>query len=143
MAKADTGQTVRVHYRGTLKDGTEFDSSHKRSEPMEFTLGLDPMIPGFERAVTGLEPGQSTQVDIPADEAYGLRNDELVRDFPLNEFPDDLELEEGLLLSADGPDGQRVRFKVISIGEQAATLDGNHPLAGQDLRFEIELLEIL
>lgn len=143
MAKADTGQTVRVHYRGTLKDGTEFDSSHNRAEPLEFTLGLDRMIPGFERAVNGMEPGQSTQVEIPAEEAYGPRNEELVREFPLSEFPDDLELAEGLLLSADGPDGQQVRFKVVSVGEQAATLDGNHPLAGQDLTFEIELLEIL
>ena len=143
MPKADTGQTVRVHYRGTLNDGTEFDSSHRREEPLEFTIGLDRMIPGFEQAVTGLEPGESVKVEIPADEAYGTRSEELVREFARAEFPDHIQLEEGVILSADSPEGQRVRFKVLSVTEEVVVLDGNHPLAGEDLTFEIELVEIL
>jgi len=143
MAKADTGQTVRVHYRGTLNDGTEFDSSLRREEPLEFTIGLDRMIPGFERAVTGLEPGETVQVEIPADEAYGTRSEDLVREFARGEFPAHIELEEGVILSADGPEGQRVSFKVLSVTEEVVILDGNHPLAGEDLTFEIELVEIL
>ena len=143
MTKADTGQTVRVHYRGTLNDGTEFDSSHQREEPLEFTIGLDRMIPGFERAVTGLAPGESVKVEIPADEAYGTRSEDLVREFARGEFPDHIQLEEGVILSADGPEGQRVRFKVLSVTEEVVVLDGNHPLAGEDLTFEIELVEIV
>ena len=143
MAQADTGQTVKVHYKGTLNDGREFDSSHQRGEPLEFTIGLDRMIPGFEAAIIGMAPGESKTVRIPSEEAYGGYQDELVRDFPRGEFPDHIEFEEGLILSADSPDGQRIRFKVLSFSEKVVTLDGNHPLAGEDLTFEIELVEIL
>jgi len=143
MSQADTGQTVRVHYKGTLDDGTEFDSSHRRNEPLEFTLGIDPMIPGFEKAVIGMQPGESKTVKIPAEEAYGGYQDDLVRDFPRGEFPDHIELEEGLVLSADSSDGRQVRFKVLAFNEENVTLDGNHPLAGQNLTFDIELVEIL
>ena len=143
MTQAETGQTVRVHYKGTLNDGRQFDSSRERGEPLEFTLGIDRMIPGFESAVIGMEAGQTKTVRIPAAEAYGDVNEELVRDFPRSEFPDHIELEEGLVLSADSPDGGRVRFKVVAIGDETVTLDGNHPLAGEDLTFDIELVEIL
>lgn len=143
MNQADMGQTVRVHYTGTLNDGSEFDSSHKRGEPLEFTLGLDRMIPGFEKAVVGMAPGETKNVKIPAEEAYGERQEELIRDFPRTEFPPHIELEEGLVLSADAPDGRRVRFKVLSFSDELVTLDGNHPLAGEDLTFEIELVEVV
>lgn len=143
MTQADMGQTVRIHYTGTLSDGREFDSSHRRGEPLEFTLGLDRMIPGFEQAVIGMTPGDSKTVRIPAGDAYGDRQDELVREFPRAEFPAHIELEEGLILSADAPDGRRIRFKVLSFSDDVVLLDGNHPLAGEDLTFEIELVEIV
>ena len=143
MTQADMGQTVRIHYKGTLNDGREFDSSHQRGEPLEFTLGLDRMIPGFEQAVVGMTPGDAKTVQIPAQEAYGERQEDLIRDFPRAEFPAHIELEEGLILSADSPDGRRIRFKVLSFSEEVVTLDGNHPLAGEDLTFEIELVEIV
>lgn len=143
MTQADIGQTVRIHYKGTLDDGREFDSSHQRGEPLEFTLGLDRMIPGFERAVIGMMPGDTKTVKIPAQDAYGDHQDELIREFPRAEFPAHIELEEGLILSADSPDGRRIRFKVLSLTDEVVTLDGNHPLAGEDLTFEIELVEIV
>lgn len=143
MSTADTGQTVKVHYKGTLDDGRQFDSSHQRGEPLEFTLGIDGMIAGFEKAVIGMAPGDTKTVRIEPDEAYGGRQEELIRDFARAEFPDSIELEEGLVLSADTPDGHRVKFTVLSISDETVTLDGNHPLAGEALTFEIELVEIL
>ena len=143
MSQAEIGQTVRVHYKGTLDDGSQFDSSYDRGEPLEFTLGIDSMIPGFRDAVIGMSAGEAKTVRIPADEAYGQHNKDLIRDFPRNEFPPHIELEVGLVLSADSPDGQRIHFKIIALDEEKASLDGNHPLAGQDLTFEIELMEIL
>ena len=143
MSQADTGQTVKVHYKGTLDDGRQFDSSYQRGEPLEFTLGLDSMIAGFTNAIMGMTPGETKTVRIPAQEAYGEHHEELVRDFARHEFPADIDLEEGLVLSADSPDGQRVRFTVVGISEEKVTLDGNHPLAGEALTFEIELVEIL
>jgi len=143
MPQADTGQTVRVHYKGTLDDGTEFDSSHARNEPLEFTIGIDRMIPGFEQAVIGMAPGESKTVEIPAGEAYGDYHEELIRDFPRQEFPAHIELEEGLVLSADSPEGNKVHFKVLSFNDEVVKLDGNHPLAGQNLTFAIELVDIL
>ena len=88
MSAADTGQTVKVHYKGTLDDGRQFDSSHQRGEPLEFTLGIDGMIAGFEKAVIGMAPGETKTVRIAPDEAYGERQDDLVRDFGRAEFPD-------------------------------------------------------
>lgn len=143
MSAADTGQTVKVHYKGTLDDGRQFDSSHQRGEPLEFTLGIDGMIAGFEKAVIGMAPGETKTVRIAPDEAYGERQDDLVRDFGRAEFPDHIELEEGLVLSADTPEGHRVKFTVVSVSDDKVTLDGNHPLAGEALTFEIELVEIL
>ena len=143
MPQADTGQTVKVHYKGTLDDGRQFDSSYQRGEPLEFTLGLDKMIAGFTDAVMGMSPGETKRVRIPAEEAYGEHHEELVRDFARHEFPNDIELVEGLVLSADSPEGDRVRFTVIGLSEDKVTLDGNHPLAGEALTFEIELIEIL
>lgn len=143
MSTADTGQTVRVHYKGSLDDGRQFDSSHQRGEPMEFTLGIDGMIAGFENAVIGMAPGETKTVRIEPDEAYGERQDDLIRDFARAEFPAHIELEEGLVLSADTPEGHRVKFTVISVSDDTVTLDGNHPLAGEALTFEIELVEIL
>ena len=140
---ANQGQTVRVHYTGTLEDQSEFDSSRKRGEPLEFTIGVRQVIPGFEEAVVGMAPGDSKVVNIPAAEAYGEYRQEMVAEFPRSEIGDDIQLEEGLVLSAQGPNGEQLHFSVVSFNDENVTLDGNHPLAGKDLTFDIELVEIL
>ena len=140
---AEQGQTVRVHYTGTLEDQSEFDNSRTRGEPLEFTIGVRQVIPGFEDAVVGMSPGDTKVVNIPAAEAYGEHQQEMIGEFPRTEIGDDIQLEEGLVLSAQGPDGQMLLFSVVSFTEEVVTLDGNHPLAGKDLTFDIELVEIV
>jgi peptidylprolyl isomerase len=140
---AEQGQTVRVHYTGTLEDQSEFDNSRTRGEPLEFTIGVRQVIPGFEDAVVGMSPGDSKVVNIPAAEAYGEHSQEMVGEFSRAEIGPEIQLEEGLVLSAQGPDGQTLHFSVVSFTEEVVTLDGNHPLAGKDLTFDIELVEIL
>jgi peptidylprolyl isomerase len=135
------GSTVRVHYRGTLDDGSEFDSSAGR-EPLEFTLGAGEVIPGFDEAVTGLEVGSSATVTIPACEAYGERNDEAVQEFPLEAFGDQVP-QQGWAVELEAADGSRMAAIIAEVTDEMARLDFNHPLAGQDLTFEIELVEIV
>jgi peptidylprolyl isomerase len=138
MAISD-GQTVLVHYRGTLSDGSEFDSSRGRA-PLQFTVGSGDVIPGFDDAVRGLEVGQSKTVTIPSDQAYGPRADEAVQEFPREAFPQDPEV--GWMVELQADDGQRVPATVTEVGDQVVTLDFNHPLAGEDLTFEIELVSL-
>ena len=140
---AEQGQTVRVHYTGTLEDNSEFDSSRNSGEPLEFTIGVRQVIPGFEDAVVGMAPGDSKVVNIPAAEAYGEHQQEMVGELPRTEIGDDIQLEEGMVLTAQGPDGKTLHFSVVSFTEEMVTLDANHPLAGKDLTFDIELVEIL
>jgi peptidylprolyl isomerase len=135
-----SGDTVRVNYRGTLSDGTEFDSSEGR-EPLEFVVGSGQVIPGFDSAVLGLEPGDSTTVTIPAAEAYGEHDDEGLQQFPPEAFPSRPEV--GWTLELSGPDDQRIPAVVAEVTDTFVTLDFNHPLAGQDLTFEIELVEMV
>jgi FKBP-type peptidyl-prolyl cis-trans isomerase 2 len=137
---AKSGDTVRVNYRGTLSDGAEFDSSEGR-EPLEFEVGSGSVIKGFDDAVSGLEPGESITVTIPAVDAYGERLTEGIQLFPLSEFPQPPEV--GWAIELSGPEGQRIPGMIIEVGDEYATLDLNHPLAGQDLTFEIELVEIV
>jgi peptidylprolyl isomerase len=141
MSQAKSGDTVKVHYTGTLDDGTQFDSS-QGGEPLEITLGSGNIIPGFENAVLGMSAGDTKTVTIPSDHAYGPRNDNLTQEVPRNVIPDDIELAQGMLLHAQGPDGQTVSFTVLSFDEESVRIDGNHPLAGQDLTFALELVEI-
>jgi peptidylprolyl isomerase len=141
MSIASHGNTVKVHYTGVLNDGTQFDSSVGR-EPLEFTLGMGNVIPGFEQAVLGMVAGQSKSVTIPANEAYGEYQGELLHRLPREQLPDDIELTVGLPLQAQGPEGQIVHFVVADFDAESVTLDANHPLAGQDLTFQIELLEV-
>lgn len=143
MSQVEMGKTVRVHYTGKLTNGDEFDSSRPRGEPLEFTLGLKQVIEGFESAVIGMSVGDSKSVEIPVDKAYGERRDEMVAEFPRAEIPDSIELQEGITLTSTSPDGQTMQFVVREFDEETVTLDGNHPLAGQDLVFDIELVEIL
>ena len=135
-----SGDTVRVHYTGTLDDGTKFDSSEGR-DPLEFELGTGQVIPGFETAVLALDIGGSTTVTLAACDAYGDRDEEATQSFPLDQFPQ--PPEEGWTIELATPEGQRVPATVVEVGEEEATLDFNHPLAGKDLTFELELVEIV
>lgn len=141
MAQAKTGDTVRIHYTGKLNDGTPFDSSEGR-EPLEFKLGEGQVINGFEEAVVGMEQGETKTFEVPADDAYGPRMDELVHEVPKERLPEDMEVQQGMQLQAVGPNEQPVLLTVAAVGEESVTLDANHPLAGEDLHFEVELVEI-
>ena len=137
-----SGDTVRVHYTGTLSDGSCFDSSDGR-DPLEFTVGSGQVIPGFDSAVTDLEVGQTTTVTIPADQAYGERSDEGVQVFPRDAFPPDTNPEVGWAVELASPEGQRVPATIAQVTDENITLDFNHPLAGEDLTFEITLVEVV
>ncbi len=141
MAAAKTGDTVKVHYRGTLSDDTEFDSS-RDGEPLEFTIGNDMVIPGFENGVVGMKVGESKKVSIPAEDAYGPYNNALVASAPRSQVPPDLDVAIGMFLQVRSAEGQIARAMVRDLTETDITLDRNHPLAGQDLTFEIEVVEI-
>lgn len=141
MSQPKQGDKVQVHYTGTLSDGTQFDSS-AGGEPLEFTLGEGQLIPGFEQAVAEMTVGEVRTVTIVADEAYGPRYDELLEDVPRELMPEGVELSEGLALQGNSPDGHPMRYTVVTVTEEIVTLDGNHPLAGQDLVFELELIAI-
>ncbi len=139
--EAKNGDTVRVHYTGTLEDGTEFDSSRDR-EPLEFTLGQRQTIEGFENAILGMKVGEKKTVNIPPDQAYGEYNEAWVVEMERSEFPEDLTIEIGQQLSMVSQDGRAFNVTVIAVSETTITVDANHRLAGKDLTFEIELVEI-
>ncbi len=141
MSQAKSGDTVKIHYTGTLEDGTEFDSSAGR-EPLEFALGGGQVIPGFDSAVDGMAIGDSKTVTIPPGEAYGERHDQLVQEVPKTALPEDMKPEVGVQLQSQSPDGQVMNLIVTEVAEETITVDGNHPLAGQALTFAIELVEI-
>ena len=141
MSEAKSGDTVRVHYTGSLQDGTQFDSSRGR-EPLELTLGTGQVIAGFETAVEGMSVGDTKTVTVPAEEAYGPHRDGLTQEIPRNAIPDDIELSNGMLLQAQGPEGQDLTLTVLAFDDQKVKIDGNHPLAGKDLIFELELMAV-
>ncbi len=141
MNQAQSGNTVKVHYTGTFTDGTEFDSSRGR-DPLQFILGSGNVIPGFETAITGMSTGESKTVTIPFTEAYGAHSEEMVQDVPRSTIPDDIELEAGMVLNAQGPEGQTLSFTLVEFDDSQVKLDGNHPLAGEDLTFTLELVEV-
>ena len=142
MSTAKSGDTVKVHYTGTLSDGTQFDSSRGR-DPLEFTIGSGQLISGFDSAVDGMTLGETKTVIIPSDQAYGEHNPEMMQVVPRSAIPDDIKLEEGMILSANGPQGQTLNFKVVEFDEEKVSVDGNHPLAGKDLTFDLELMAIV
>lgn len=142
MPQAAEGDVVRVHYTGTLvEDGSVFDSSRER-DPLEFTIGEGQLLPGFESAVDGLEPGQSTTVQIPAAEGYGEHHADRVVEVQRSELPDNLDPQVGQQYHVKGEGQQSLVVWVTALTETSVTLDGNHPLARKDLSFEIELVEI-
>ncbi len=136
-----TGTKVLVHYTGTLDDGTQFDSSRDR-EPLEVVLGQGMVIPGFEQAIMGMEPGQTITVTIPEDEAYGPHNEEMILRVPKSSFPPEIPTTVGEQLILRSPDGEEVPALIVEVTDEEATLDANHPLAGFALTFEIELVSV-
>lgn len=141
MAEAQSGDTVRVHYTGRLDGGEVFDSSRGR-DPLEFTLGGGQVIAGFDEAVTGMTPGDEKTVTIPAGEAYGARRDELSGEVPRAQFPPDIDPQVGQQLQMQ-QGGQTFVVTVTEVTDEAVRLDANHPLAGKDLTFDLELVEIV
>ncbi|NCC24240.1 MAG: peptidylprolyl isomerase [Deltaproteobacteria bacterium] len=130
-----------VHYTGTLDDGTEFDSSRGR-EPLSFRLGCSEVIKGFEEAVQGLTPGQNVKVVIPADEAYGPRREDMVVSIPRGQYPDGMPQELGTTIGLRTPDGMEIPATIVEFSDENVILDANHPLAGERLTFDIELVSL-
>ena len=141
MSQAKSGDTVKIHYTGTLEDGTEFDSSAGR-EPLEFALGSGQVIAGFDNAVDGMAVGDSKTVTIPPDEAYGERHEQLIQEVPKSALPEEMEPAIGMQLQSQNPDGQVMNLIVTAVADETITVDANHPLAGQALTFAIELVEV-
>ena len=142
MQQVKIGDKVKVHYQGKLTGGETFDSSEGRS-PLEFEVGGSMVIKGFDDGVTGMSAGEKKTLNIPFDEAYGPRNPEMIIEFPKDKFPADMPLEVGLPLMMSGAQGEQFQVVVSQIKEDSVMLDANHPLAGQDLIFDIELVEIV
>jgi len=141
MTSAKPGDTVRVHYTGKLPDGTIFDSSTQR-EPLEFSIGAGQVIPGFENAIVGMNPGDSKTQEIPSSEAYGPYRDEMVAAVNRQQIPEDLPISVGQQLQLQNSSGQVIPVFVTAVEDETVTLDGNHPLAGKDLVFDIQLLDL-
>ena len=141
MVQAKTGDTVKVHYTGKLDDGTIFDTSADR-EPLEFTIGKGQLIPDFEQAFIGMNPEESKTIQIPADNAYGPYREDMVMKIDRNQLPAEIEPKVDQKLQMRHSNGQSTVVTVIEVSESQVTLDGNHPLAGKDLTFDICLTEI-
>ncbi|MBR9979192.1 MAG: peptidylprolyl isomerase [Bacteroidetes bacterium] len=141
MATVKNGDTVAVHYTGSLTDGTIFDSSRER-EPLSFTVGEGQVIAGFNDAVHGMNVGDEKKITIPASEGYGDYNDQFVLNVKPSDIPSEIEVEEGMDLQLHQEDGGAIPVRVTGLTEEAVTLDANHPLAGKDLTFDIELVSI-
>jgi peptidylprolyl isomerase len=142
LSIAEEGKTVKVHYTGTLQNGEVFDSS-KEKEPLEFTLGEGQLIPGFEKAVIGMNVGDSTTINIPSTEAYGDTREDLIIAVPKDQLPKEIEPKVGMQLQVNQENGQPVPVRIAEITDTELKLDANHPLAGEDLTFEIELVNVL
>jgi len=142
MSKVETGNVINVHYVGVLNDGTEFDNSRTRGEVLSFTVGSGQMIPGFDNAVVGMEIGEVKNVILSADEAYGQRAEEAITEVAKSQFPEDFDFIEGATVYGQSEDGNPIMAKIIESKEDEVTIDFNHPLAGEVLNFEIELVEI-
>lgn len=141
MPQAKTGNHVRVHFTGRLDDGTVFATS-AMSEPLEFTLGSSEVLPQIEEAVEGMQIGESKSVYIPSEEAFGPRREDLVQEIPRESLPDGMEIEVGQQLWVDQPNNEPVLVSVADVSAYSVTLDANHPLAGEDLTFDLELVEL-
>ena len=137
-----SGQTVSVHYRGTLDDGSEFDNSRNRGQAMEVEVGSGQLIAGFDAALLGMTVGEVKNIHLNAEEAYGPIHEQAVQETPKNLFPPDFAFKTGELIQGRAPTGQPIMAKIVEEKESTVVLDMNHPLAGKDLNFEIELMSI-
>jgi peptidylprolyl isomerase len=141
MQQVKKGDTIKVHYHGKLVDGTTFDSSEGR-EPLEFEVGSGMVIPGFDEGVTGMGIGEKKTVQIPAEEAYGPKQEDMIMEFPRDRFPADMVPEVGMQLNMTNGEGQNFPVVIAEVKEDVIVLDANHPLAGKDLIFDLELVAI-
>jgi peptidylprolyl isomerase len=141
MAQAKTGDHVRIRLTGRLDDGTVFATAGEM-EPLEFTLGTSDVLPAIEEALEGMEPGESKTVFIPADEAFGPWRQELVGEVPRESLPEDLNIEVGQQLQVSQPGTDSMVVSVIDASDYSITIDANHPLAGEDLVFDLELVDV-
>jgi len=141
MQKVKKGDTIKIHYHGKLSDGTTFDSSEGR-EPLEFEVGSGMVIKGFDEGVEDMIVGEKKSITIPFADAYGPVNEEMVIEFPKNQFPPDLTPVVGIQLEMSNSEGHRIPVKIIEVKEESVVLDANHALAGKDLTFDLELVEI-
>ncbi len=146
MTTARNGDRVKVHYTGYLEDGTVFDTSRSEDrDPLEFVIGEGVVIPGFEAAIEDMAVGQTKTIEVPPEQAYRERNENLIFEVEKGQFPDDIEIEVGMLFKVSTTDAEspETDVTVAEIRDDAIVLDGNHPLAGKTLKFDVELLEIL
>lgn len=141
MQQVQNGDTVNVHYHGTLADGTIFDSSKER-EPLQFTAGSGQVIKGFDDAVLGMHVGEKKTVNIPVDQAYGHRSEDMMMEYPKSDFPADMQPVEGMQLNMGDNQGNVFPVVIVEVKDDVVVLDANHPLAGKDLTFELELVSI-
>ncbi len=142
MQTVKSGDTVKVHYHGRLTDGTTFDSS-EGSEPLEFEVGSGMVIKGFDDGVTGMKVGDKKTINIPVDEAYGPVNEDMLVEFPRSNFPPEMLPEVGMQLNMTSSDGQVIPVVITDVKDDVISLDANHQLAGEDLVFDLELVEIV
>lgn len=142
MTLAKTGDTVRIHYTGSLTDGTKFDSSEGK-DPLEFKLGEGQVIKGLENEIEGMEVGAKSTVTIASDEAYGPRNPSQIQKVERSTIPAEIDLQVGMQLGANTQNGQQLTLTVMEVTDTEVTLDANHPLAGRDLVFDVELVEVV
>lgn len=141
MQEVKNGDKVQVHYHGRLKDGTTFDSSSGR-DPLEFEVGTGMVIRGFDAGVMGMKVGDKKTIEIPVEDAYGPKDPNMLVEFPKDQFPADLKPEEGMQLNMTNGQGQVIPVVVTEVKTDSVLLDANHPLAGEDLIFDIELVAI-
>ena len=141
MSRAKTGDSIQVHYKGTFDDGTIFDSSVD-GEPIKFTIGSGEVIPSFEKALEGMAIGEKKSIHIPAADAYGEYYPEYVQEFDRGQITTDSELKVGMEINTKTPEGHSFVVFVTAVNGDKITVDGNHPMAGKDLNFELELIDI-
>ena len=141
MSQAKEGDTVKIHYTGKLENGEVFDSSKDR-EPLQFKIGGGQVIPGFEKGIAGMEVGESKDITIPPEDAYGAKNEQLLFEIERNKLPDHITPDVGMPLQMTQENGQPINVVITALTDETITIDANHPLADKTLRFNVELVEI-
>ena len=142
IKKVKEGDKVKVEYTGTLDDGTVFDSSERHGMPLEFEVGAKQVIPGFEKAIVGMEKGKEKQIKLQPAEAYGEHNPQLIKKVPKEQLPTDKELKPGMVLVMGLPNGAQIPVRITEVTDESVTIDLNHPLCGKSLNFKIKVVDI-